>query len=206
MSSIATATLTDRTDAVVHTESLGWGEATLSQHGRGALVAAVLEGLGAEAESFDCAALRDGSTAATKVVFRKEHGMVWAEVRVLCADARCRKVAEQYEQEHGHETPDAVTARAWARSADEETRDWAQELAAHAVLDANLARLRASDPDAAALLPEGCFSAELTRSNPGFDVGNAVQRYAAAKHAAGRMDLYHSLFAGTDAAEGLAVR
>ncbi|MFZ3476030.1 hypothetical protein ACODT4_44370 [Streptomyces sp. 2.9] len=205
MSSIATATLSDGTNAVVHTESLSWSEATVSQQGRGALVAAVLRNLALDASRLDCAALRDSATA-PKVAFRKEHGTVQAEVRALCADAGCRIVAEAYEHEHGDEAPDTAAARAWAQAASEDARDWSQELAAHAVLDANLARLRAIDPDAATTFREGCFSAALTGSNPFFDVGDAVQRYAAAKHAANQMDLYHSLFAGTDAAEGLALR
>ncbi len=78
--------------------------------------------------------------------------------------------------------------------------DWRMERAAAAHLDANLARLIATDPDAARIFEPGEFSRAL-EDLYGFGVQHdeRVQAYAAAKHAQDRMDLYGQLFAGLDA-------
>ncbi|MFB6840246.1 hypothetical protein [Streptomyces sp. NPDC056361] len=194
MSLITTVTLPEGTPAVVHTESLGRGES----EDRAELVATLLHNLAVESETSECAALRAATTAKTKVTFRQEGPWELGEIRVLCIDERCRAEAEQYEKELGEEHPDAPAARAWAAAADEYTRDHAQELAAATVLDANLARLSAGDPDAGRIFPPDCFTAEWITRIPGFDLAEAVKQYAAAKHAEGRMDRYYDLFAGSD--------
>ncbi|MFE7658104.1 hypothetical protein ACFU6M_35405 [Streptomyces bottropensis] len=194
MSLITTVTLPEGTPGVVHTESRGRGES----ENRADLVATLLHNLAVESETSGCAALRATATAQMKVTFRQEDPWEVGEIHVLCVDERCRAEAEQYEKELGEEHPNAPVARAWAAAADEYTRDHAQELAAATILDANLARLSAGDPDAGRIFPPDCFTAEWITRIPGFDLAEAVKQYAAAKHAEGRMDRYYDLFAGSD--------
>ncbi|MFF9785666.1 hypothetical protein [Streptomyces nigrescens] len=76
----------------------------------------------------------------------------------------------------------------------------AQELADEAyvaaVQDANLKRLRQLDPDADRIFRLTFTDALVDPSRCG-ELGDALKQYGAAKHAAGRMDLFGALFAGT---------
>ncbi|MFI9214277.1 hypothetical protein ACIGW7_39880 [Streptomyces sp. NPDC053253] len=194
MSLIATVTLPDGTLGVVHTESLGRGES----ESRAELVATLLHNLAFESKVSACAALRAATTFQTKVSFRQEGPWELGEIHVLCVGERCRAEAEQYEKELGEEHPNAPVARAWAAATDEYTRDLAQELATASVMDANLARLRESDPDAERIFPARCFTAELTDRIAGFNLGNALEEYGTAKRDEDRWDRFGALFVGTD--------
>ncbi|MGW4691981.1 hypothetical protein ACWEO1_06335 [Kitasatospora cineracea] len=60
--------------------------------------------------------------------------------------------------------------------------------------DDNLARLRQEDPDAAAVLTASFTAARHNRRTQD-QLVLQLQRYAALKHQAGRMDLYDRIFA-----------
>lgn len=69
------------------------------------------------------------------------------------------------------------------------------ELSEATQTDSNLTRLMASDPDAAVIFDPGDFTRCLHDPDYGYELGRRLEAYAAAKHAAGRMDLYYQLFA-----------
>ncbi|MBZ3908598.1 MULTISPECIES: hypothetical protein [Streptomyces] len=72
------------------------------------------------------------------------------------------------------------------------------EAAAARVQDANLARLRQEDEDADRIFPPGtAFTDALVDDDAMRLIGVATEAYGAAKHAAGRMDLFHRLFENT---------
>ncbi|GGU40264.1 hypothetical protein [Streptomyces violascens] len=72
------------------------------------------------------------------------------------------------------------------------------EAAAARVQDANLARLRQEDKDADRIFPPGtAFTDALVDDDAMRLIGIATEAYGAAKHAAGRMDLFHRLFENT---------
>ncbi|MFE0369557.1 hypothetical protein [Streptomyces tendae] len=73
-----------------------------------------------------------------------------------------------------------------------------REAAAARVQDANLARLRQEDEDADRIFPPGtAFTDALVDDDAMRLIGAATEAYGAAKHAAGRMDLFHRLFENT---------
>lgn len=72
------------------------------------------------------------------------------------------------------------------------------EAAVARVQDANLARLRREDEDADRIFPPGpAFTDALVDDDAMRRIGVATEAYGTAKHAAGRMDLFHRLFEGT---------
>ncbi|MER6913991.1 hypothetical protein ABT354_20150 [Streptomyces sp. NPDC000594] len=201
---LTTVTLPDGTAAVVHTDSTLWSDGDGRRGGRAALVQETLGLVSTEAAALGCAALRRAGTEAGSVsVETLDHGLLSATVRVLCTSAECRSLAEHCERA-GEPDPSAPAARTWALAqmpADEEAMDMAWERTTAAVQDANLARLRSTDPDADLLFTEGCFTAYLADPRSGFDLGGALENYGAAKHAEGRMDRFYALFAGLDDVE-----
>lgn len=79
-----------------------------------------------------------------------------------------------------------------------EAAELAWEAATARIHDANLARLRTEDPDADRLfLPGPAFSDALVDDDVMGRLGTALEAYGEAKNAAGRMDLFMRLFAGT---------
>ncbi|MGW2686213.1 hypothetical protein ACWC6I_24050 [Streptomyces sp. NPDC001414] len=91
-------------------------------------------------------------------------------------------------------TPDGRSRPDPARDAAELTH----EAAVARVQDANLARLRQEDADADRLFPPGpAFTDALVDDDAMRRIGVATEAYGEAKHAAGRMDLFHRLFDGT---------
>ncbi|MER7046484.1 hypothetical protein [Streptomyces jumonjinensis] len=78
----------------------------------------------------------------------------------------------------------------------------AEELAADArnarIIDANLARLRTHDLDARRAFGDVTFTAALIDRRLNRRLGTALENYANAKYAEGRMDQYGDLFRGTD--------
>lgn len=111
---MTTVTLPGGTAAVVHSEGTAWSPVTVRRNGgRAGLVKDLLELVDAEAASLGCAALRQASTAAGNVVVDDGHGVLYAQVRVLCTHAECRALAEHCEKV-GKPDPDAAAARAWA--------------------------------------------------------------------------------------------
>ncbi|MFJ2589699.1 hypothetical protein [Streptomyces sp. NPDC087538] len=201
---LTTVTLPDGTAAVVHSDGTARSEGSVHGRGRAGLVADTLSMVSTEAASLGCAALRKASTEAGSVsVVQLDHGLLYATVYVLCSSPECRSLAEHCERasEPHHGAP---AARTWAlaqMSADEEAMDMAWERTNAAAQDANLTRLRSTDPDVNGLFPEGCFTAYLADPDSGFDLGNALEKYGAAKHAEDRMDRFHALFAGLGDAE-----
>ncbi|MFF4933147.1 hypothetical protein ACFY2H_30300 [Streptomyces griseofuscus] len=79
-----------------------------------------------------------------------------------------------------------------------EAAELTHEAAVARVQDANLARLRQEDEDADRLFPPGpAFTDALVNDDAMRRIGVATEAYGAAKHAAGRMELFHQLFDGT---------
>ena len=195
---LTTVTLPDGTAAVVHTE--GIATTNVARHGgRAGLIKDVLHHVDTEAAVMGCTALRRASTVAANVTVEDKPYGLYAEVRVLCTAAECREMAEHCEKV-GEPFVDAPAARAWAltkASADQEARDMVQERADAAVMDANLAVLRQSDPDADRLFRPGIFNAQLDASGRDIGLGAALEQYAAAKRDEGRMDRFGALFTGT---------
>lgn len=78
-----------------------------------------------------------------------------------------------------------------------EAAELAWEAAGARIQDANLARLRREDADADRLFPPGpAFTDALVDDDVMRRLGAALEAYGAAKHAAGRMQLFHRLFEG----------
>jgi hypothetical protein len=74
-----------------------------------------------------------------------------------------------------------------------EAADLAWEAATARINDANLARLRREDADADRLFPDGpAFTDALADDDVMRRLGTALEAYGHAKHAAGRMDLFHA--------------
>ncbi|MFE0857286.1 hypothetical protein [Streptomyces mutabilis] len=71
------------------------------------------------------------------------------------------------------------------------------EAAVARVQDANLAQLRREDEDADRLFPPGPAFTDALVDDAMRRIGVATEAYGTAKHAAGRMDLFHRLFEGT---------
>jgi hypothetical protein len=79
-----------------------------------------------------------------------------------------------------------------------EAAELAWEAATARLQDAKLARLRTEDADADRLFPPGpAFTDALVDDDIMRHLGTALETYGQAKHAAGRMDLFQRLFAGT---------
>jgi hypothetical protein len=79
-----------------------------------------------------------------------------------------------------------------------EGAELAWEAAAARIHDANLAWLRREDADADRLFPPGpAFTDALVDDDVMGRLGKALEAYGEAKNAAGRMDLFMRLFAGT---------
>lgn len=79
-----------------------------------------------------------------------------------------------------------------------EAAELTHEAAVARVQDANLARLRQQDQDADRIFPPGpAFTDALLDDDAMRRIGVATEAYGTAKHATGRMDLFHSLFDGT---------
>ncbi|GLF95264.1 hypothetical protein [Streptomyces yaizuensis] len=66
------------------------------------------------------------------------------------------------------------------------------------IIDANLARLCTHDPDARHAFGDVTFTAALIDRRLNQRLGTALENYAKAKYAEGRMDQYGDLFRGTD--------
>jgi hypothetical protein len=87
----------------------------------------------------------------------------------------------------------------YLQSPEREAADLAWDAAIARIQDANLARLRQEDADADRLFPPGpAFTDALVDDDVMRRLGTALEAYGAAKHTAGRMDLFHRLFDGTD--------
>ncbi|MEU6965126.1 hypothetical protein [Streptomyces chrestomyceticus] len=199
-------TLPDGAAAVVHTGSLGWYRTLIEEHGLPALYRNVLDELYSDAS---CAAVQehDGSV----VVESPPGGApgVLAYALALCTAPACLALAESCEKDLGGPHPVLGYERDWARQQaalremDEAERDTAEEYAAAKVQDVNLHWLAQADPDAARIFRPGCFTdslLNLAHPVPGhaaFDLGRALEQYAAAKRVEGRMDRFGALFAGT---------
>jgi hypothetical protein len=203
---ISTVTLPDNTTAVVHAECLGWGPTTIAEHGLPALYRTVLDGLHVD-PSCTAAAEHDGGVLVEPM---PDGGPgVLAYALALCTDPKCRALAETCEKEIGGPHPDLDYLRAWARKQaatnelDEADRDMAQEYLSAEIIDINLRWLRQVDPDISRIFRPNCFTdslLNLAHPVPGhaaFNLGRALEQYAAAKKAEGRMDRYGALFAGT---------
>ncbi|MEO3978968.1 hypothetical protein [Streptomyces sp. CAU 1734] len=79
-----------------------------------------------------------------------------------------------------------------------EAAELTHEAAAARIHDANLDRLRQEDQDADRIFPPGTAFTDALVDDDAMDrIGVATEAYGAAKHAAGRMDLFHRLFDGT---------
>lgn len=130
MSLIATVTLPDGAQAVVHSETLGWDDGPCGRD-RAELVDTVLLNFAVGATYcptiaaacpgqvvFDSGIAEWASgrrpEGFPEVALQEDDLGLWAAVRVLCQEERCRGDAEMYEQELGEVHPDAPLARAWA--------------------------------------------------------------------------------------------
>jgi hypothetical protein len=199
---LASVTLPDGTAAVVHTTCLGWGEANIERYGLPALYRMVLDELHEDA---NCTAAQEHDGSVLLDSLSGGGPGVLAYALVLCTAAECLAAAKAFEKEHGPH-PAMDYERAWARkqavAEDGEGGDMAREFAAAEVQDVNLHWLQQVDPDAARIFRPGCFTGLLDIEHPvpgyeGFDLGKALELYAAAKRDEGRMDRYGALFAGT---------
>ncbi|MET8822623.1 hypothetical protein [Streptomyces rochei] len=194
-------TLPDGTAAVVHTATLGWGEDLIEERGLPVLYRIVLDELN---EAATCTAVREHDGG---VLVESLHGGpgVLAYALALCTAPECRAAAEAFEKEHGPH-PGMDFERAWASKqavGDQDDQERLQEYLSAEIQDVNLHWLQQTDPDAARIFRPGCFTDSLlalAHPVPGhaaFDVGRALEQYAAAKRDEGRMDRYGALFAGT---------
>ncbi|GHI52783.1 hypothetical protein Srubr_26290 [Streptomyces rubradiris] len=199
---LTSVTLPDGTAAVVHTASLGWGALTIDRYGLPVLYRNVLDELHADAS---CAAVREHDGGVLVESLPGGGPGVLAYALALCTAPECRALAERCEKELGGPHPDLDYERAWASkqtAGDQDEREMVQEYLSAEVQDVNLYWLQRVDPDAARIFRLGCFTGLFNSAHPvpgyeDFDLGKALQRYAAAKHAEDRMDRYGALFAGT---------
>lgn len=83
------------------------------------------------------------------------------------------------------------------RSYLERHADRGAEIVHHERLEANRQHLIAIDPDAARILTIN-FTQVLDKPENSRAIADIAAAYCEAKHAAGRMDLYYRLFAGTE--------
>ncbi|MFD0253647.1 hypothetical protein ACFVGX_22335 [Streptomyces sp. NPDC127113] len=195
-------TLPDGTAAVVHTTCLGWGETNIERYGLPALYRTVLDEL---SEDATCTAVREHDGGVLLDSLSGGGPGVLAYALALCTAPECRAAAEAFEKEHGPH-PAMDFERTWASkqaTGDQDDRDMVQEVLSAEIQDVNLHWLAQVDPDAARIFRPGCFTdnlLNLAHPVPGhaaFDVGRALEQYAAAKRDEGRMDRFGALFAGT---------
>ncbi|MEV6147053.1 hypothetical protein [Streptomyces sp. NPDC051992] len=199
---ITSVTLSDGTAAVVHTECTGWGETNIERYGLPALYRMVLDELN---EDSTCTAVREHDGGVLVGSLSGGGPGVLAYALALCTASECRAAADAFEKEHGPH-PDMAFERTWASkqgAGDQDDRDMVQEYLSAEIQDVNLHWLSQVDPDAARIFRPGCFTDGLlnhVHPVPGraaFDLGRALEQYAAAKSDEGRMDRYGALFAGT---------
>lgn len=88
----------------------------------------------------------------------------------------------------------AVLTRLFGRPDPDEALEDAQA----ATLDANVARLRSTDPDTARIFPAGAFTAARHDRAASDRLAQQLQEYAETKYRQGREHLYGALFAGLD--------
>ncbi|MFE4829818.1 hypothetical protein [Streptomyces sp. NPDC056672] len=204
--SLTAVTPPDGTAAVVHTSSLGWGSINIARYGLPGLYRIVLDELHADA-SCPAAQAHDGSVLVESLPGGDPGVLAYS--LALCTAPECLALAESCEKELGGPHPELGYERDWARKQasvremDEAERDMVQEYASAEIIDVNLHWLQQADPDAARIFRPGCFTDSLLNlahqvpGHPAFDLGRALELYAAAKHDEGRMDRYGALFAGT---------
>jgi hypothetical protein len=198
---LASVTLPNGTAAVVHTSCTGWGAALIDEFGLPALYRMVLDELHEDAT---CTAVREHDGGVLLDSLSGGHPGVLAYALALCTAPECRAASEAFEKEFGPH-PDMDFERTWASkqgAGDQEDRDMVQEYLTAEIQDVNLHWLAQVDPDAARIFRPGCFTGLLNIEHPvpgfeGFDLGKALELYAAAKRDEGRMDRYGALFAGT---------
>lgn len=200
---ITSVTLPDGTDAVVHAGCLGWGPLNIEQLGLPALYRIVLDEL---SEDSTCTAVREHDGAVLVESLPQGEPGVFAYALALCTAPECRAFAESYEQEIGGRHPGMDFERTWASkqtAGDQDDRDTVQEYLSAEIQDVNLHWLAQVDPDAARIFRPGCFTDSLLNlahqvpGHTGFNLGQALELYAAAKRDEGRMDRFGALFAGT---------
>ncbi|UZI34028.1 hypothetical protein [Streptomyces sp. VB1] len=203
---ITSVTLPCGTAAVVHTSSLGWYQPLIEQHGLSALYRAVLDELHSDAS---CKATLEHDGGVVVESLPGDIPGVLAYALALCSASNCVALAASYEKEFDGPHPALDYERAWARKQaavdelDDTERDLVQDYHSAEIIDLNLHWLQQSDPDAARIFRPGCFTDSLLNlahpvpSLAAFDLGQALEQYAAAKRDEGRMDRYGALFAGT---------